>query len=275
MPLRTRTRLARPAVTAALALAALAVGMAPAHGSDTRAAPSDPPPADFTVTLSSSATATDYAHRTVDLSGTVTRADGTPVADAPVQLGKSVLYNTWNPWGDPIDPTEREHLGLGTVHTDDQGRFTLSNVTADRWQDKPSVFLFPRHRVEFQASYDPGDPDDNHFFYADTRVDVRPVASSLTYKVNKTEVRAGDTLVVKGKVTWPAGHAPVAGTRVLLRTYFESAYNAQTTTDARGNFTVRAKIRAYDKEFVLFSAPKDYYIAGVSKDLPVKNISTP
>lgn len=271
--MRLRTPIARLTATAALALATVAAGMAPAHGTGTRAASSEPPPADFTVTLSSSPTATDFDHRTVDLAGTVTRADGTPVADAPVKIGKSVLYNTWNPWGDPIDPTEREHLALGTVRTDGQGRFSLPNVRADRWQDTASIFLFPRHRVEFQASYDPGDPDDHHFFYADTRVDAEPVASSLTYKVNKTEVHAGDTLVVKGRVTWPAGHGPVAGTRVLLRTYFESAYNAQTTTDARGNFTVRAKIRDYDKEFVLFSAPKDYYIAGASKELPVKNVT--
>ncbi|MFD9076986.1 acyl carrier protein [Streptomyces lasiicapitis] len=273
--MRLRIPAARLTATAALALATIAVGTAPAHGSDTPGTPSDPPPGDFTVTLSTTPTATDYAHRTVDLTGTVTRADGTPVAEAPVKLGKDVLYNTWNPWGDPIDPTEREHLDLGTVRTDDKGQFTLPSVRADRWQDKGSLFLAPRHQVEFQASYDPGDPDDNYFFYASTRVRVQPVAGTLTYKVNKTKVRAGDTLVVKGKVAWPAGHGPVAGTRVLLRTYFESEYNAQTTTDARGNFTVRAKIRGYDKEFVLFSAPKDYYVAGASKDLPVNNDTAP
>lgn len=278
MHLRTRPPVARLTATAALALATLATlshGLAPAHAADTARPSDDPPPSPYTVSLTSSASTTDYAHRDVDLTGTVTRADGTPVADAPVVLLKSVLYDTWNPWGDPIDPTERETLNLGTVRTDAKGNFTLPDVKADRWEDKPSVFLFPRHRVEFQASYDPGDPDDNEIYFGGTRVAAQPVTSTLTYKVNRTKVRKGDTLVVTGKVTWPAGHGPVAGTRVFLRTYYESAYDAQTKTDASGLFTVRAKIRGYDNEFVVFSAPKDYYIAGASKDLPVKNVTRP
>ncbi|GGV09330.1 acyl carrier protein [Streptomyces spectabilis] len=270
---RSRIPIVRLAATAALALATLAVGVPSAQASDTapaaRPAPDDP----FVVTLSTNVSTTDFTHRKVKLSGTVTRADGTPVAGAPVKLLKTVLYDTWNPWGDPIDPIERETLPLGTLHTDAQGRFAVSNVPADRWLDRDSIHLFPRHQVEFQASYDPGDPSDGHFYYADTTVEVRPVTSALTYKVNKTKVRAGDTLVVTGKVTWPAGHGPVKGTRVLLRTYYESAYDAKTTTDARGNFTVRAKIRGYDRDFVLFSAPKDYYVAGASKKLPVKNVT--
>ncbi|WJV44229.1 acyl carrier protein [Streptomyces flavofungini] len=275
MHLRTRTPVARLTATAALALATLALGMAPAHGADTAASTDDPPEAAYTVSLTSSESTADYAHRDVDLTGTVTRADGSPVADAPVELLKSVLYDTWNPWGDPIDPTERETLDLGTVRTDTKGNFTLRDVKADRWEDKDSVFLFPRHRVEFQASYDPGDPSDNEIYFGDTTVAAQPVASTLTYKVNRTKVREGDTLIVTGKVTWPAGHGPVAGTRILLRTYYESAYNAQARTDANGKFTVRAKIRGYDNEFVVFSAPKDYYIAGASMDLPVKNVTRP
>ncbi|MFC7304118.1 acyl carrier protein [Streptomyces monticola] len=264
----------RLAVIAVLVLAtSLALGMPAAHGAQSALAPGEPPQPDFEVSISSSPAETDFGRRTVDLAGAVTRADGIPVADAPVQLTKSVLYDTWNPWGDPIDPTERETLSLGTVHTDAEGRFTLSGVTADRWQNEPSIHLFPRHRVEFGALYDPGDPTDHYAFFGDTTVAVQPVTSTLTYKVSRTKVRAGDTLVVVGQVTWPAGHGPVAGTRVLLRTYFESAYNARATTDANGRFAIRVKIRSYDREFVVFSAPGDYYIAGASHVLPVKNVT--
>ncbi|MFI6007256.1 acyl carrier protein [Streptomyces sp. NPDC051243] len=259
-----RSTAARPTAVAALALAATAALVQPAHAADGD---------DYQVTLTSSTATTDYANRTVDLTGTLTRADGTPVADAPVRLEASVLFDTWNPWGDPIDPTEWETRDLGTVHTDDEGHFTLEDVPADRVDDQPSPYLFPRHRVMFRAVYDT-DPTDFHMAFADTTVKVEPVTSAITYRVNKTKVRVGDTLVVKGRIAWPAGHGPIAGTRVFLRTYFESAYNAQTTTDARGDFTVRAKIRNYDNEFVIFSAPKDYYIAGASKDLPVKNVTS-
>jgi hypothetical protein len=258
-----RSTAARPTAVAALALAATALVAPSAHAADGD---------DYVVTLTSSTATTDYTNRTVDLTGTLTRTDGTAVADAPVQLQESVLFNTWNPWGDPIDPTEWETRDVGTVRTDDEGHFTLEDVPADRVENTPSPYLFPRHQVMFRAIYDT-DPSDFHMTLADTTVKVKPVASSLSYQVNKVKVRVGDTLVVKGRVTWPAGHGPVAGTRVFLRTYFESAYNAQTTTDAQGNFTVRAKIRDYDNEFVVFSAPKDYYVAGASKDLPVENIT--
>ncbi|MVO85549.1 acyl carrier protein [Streptomyces sp. p1417] len=271
--MRPPSPVARLAATAALALATLAFGLAPAHGADTASVPGGPPERAYTVSVTTDTSSTDFGRRTVDVTGSVTRADGTPVADAPVKLGKSVLFNTWNPWGDPIDPTEREFLKLGTVRTDAEGRFSLPDVTADRWETTDSVHLFPRHQVEFQASYDPGPPDDNEIYFGDTTVHAQAVPSTITYKVNRTKVRAGDTLVVTGKVTWPTGHGPVAGTRVLLRTYYESAYDAKTTTDARGNFTVRAKIRGYDHEFVVFSAPRDYYVAGASADLPVKNVT--
>ncbi|MFD9904269.1 acyl carrier protein [Streptomyces sp. NPDC059063] len=267
--MRSRLPVAGLTATATLALATLTVAIPSAHASDT--APEPVP--DYNVTLSASPTATDYGHRKVNLSGTVTRADGTPVADAPVKLFEAVTYNTWNPWGDPIDPTEREARNLRTVRTDAQGRFTLKKVKADRWKDTPSIYLFPRHEVQFDASYDPGDPDDNEIYFGQTTVGVRTVTSSISYKVNKTKVRKGDTLVVTGKVKWPAGHGSVKGAPVLLRTYYEAAYNAKTTADARGNFTVRAKIRSYDNEFAIFSAPKDYYIAGADKALPVKNVT--
>ncbi|EKX67886.1 carboxypeptidase regulatory-like domain-containing protein [Streptomyces ipomoeae] len=263
---------ARLTTTAVLALAVAAAGMPPAHANDRAAG--DAADAGYRLDISADRFTTDYDERTVDLTGVLTRADGTPVADAPVELGQSVLYNTWNPWGDPIDPTERETRSLGTVRTDAEGRFTLSGVPADRWEQKPSLFLNPRHEVEFYASYDPAeDPTDHDMLFARAGVAVKPVVSGITYKVNKSSVRAGDTLVVTGKVTWPAGHGPVAGTRVFLRTYFESQYNARTTTDAKGNFTLRAKIRGYDREFVIFSAPADYYIAKASKALPVRNVT--
>ncbi|QOV40587.1 acyl carrier protein [Streptomyces ferrugineus] len=258
-----RSTAARSTAVAVLLMAASAVVLPPAHAADGD---------EYVVTLDSSTATTDYTHRTVDLTGTLTRTDGTPVAGAPVRLEESVLFDTWNPWGDPIDPTEWETRGLGTVHTDAEGHFTLEDVPADRVESTPSPYLFPRHEVMFRAVYDT-DPTDFHMAFADTTVKVRPVTSALAYRVNKTTVREGDTLVVKGRISWPAGHGPIAGTRVFLRTYYESSYNARTTTDARGNFTVRARIRDYDNEFVIFSAPKDYYVAGASKDLPVKNVT--
>ncbi|MFJ8630569.1 acyl carrier protein [Streptomyces sp. NPDC093568] len=258
-----RSTAARPTAVAALALAATALVAPSAHAADGD---------DYVVTLTSSTATTDYSDRTVDLTGTLTRADGSAVADAPVQLQESVLFDTWNPWGDPIDPTEWETRDLATVRTDGEGHFTLEDVPADRVADTPSPHLFPRHQVMFRAVYDT-DPTDFHMAFADTTVNVEAVPSSITYQVNKVKVHVGDTLVVKGKVTWPAGHGPVAGTRVFLRTYYESAYNARTTTDAQGNFTVRAKIRGYDNEFVVFSAPTDYYVGGASKNLPVENVT--
>lgn len=254
---------ARLATTTALALVTAAILVPPAHAADGD---------DYQVTLTSSSATTDYDHRTVDLTGTLTRTDGTPLADAPVQLEESVLFDTWNPWGDPIDPTEWETRSLGTVRTDAQGRFTLEDVPADRADSAPSRYLSPSHEVRFRAVYDT-DPTDTHMAFADVGVRVKPVASTLSWRVNKLIVRPGDSLTVTGKVTWPAGHGPVAGTRVFLRQYFESQYDAQTTTDANGNFTIKTKIRKGDLEFVVFSAPKDYYIAGVSKDLPVMNVA--
>jgi hypothetical protein len=257
-----RLQAARTTAVAVLTLLTGAVVVPSAHSADR----------DYTVTLTSSTATTDFDHRTVDLTGTLTRPDGTPAADTPVQLEQSVLFNTWNPWGDPIDPTEWETRSLGTVRTDVKGRFTLEDVPADRWDDQPSRYLSPRHEVQFRAMYDT-DPSDGQMAFADTSVSVEPVASSLTYRVSNVVVHPGMRLTVTGKVTWPAGHGPVAGTRVFLRQYYESEYNAQTTTDADGNFTINTRIREGDHEFVLFSAPKDYYMASASKELPVRNIA--
>ncbi|MFE0629451.1 hypothetical protein ACFW3D_21135 [Streptomyces sp. NPDC058864] len=291
--MRSRPAAGRSTATALFALLIIGAS-APAHAAPTAPATSSPPTtpatsstsstapttssptrapaaASYRLTLSATPDHTDFGRRKVDLSGTLTRADGSPVTDASVSVGQGVMYATWNPWGDPINPVESESRSLGTLHTDQNGRFTLDDVAADRWTDKNSVLLSPLDQVQFYATYDPAeDPSDHDVVYADTTVSTSPVASTLTYKVNKNTVRVGDTLTVTGKVSWPAGHGPIAGTRVFLRTYYENQYNAQTTTDGQGNFTVSAKIRSYDREFVIFSAPRDYYISGAEHRLPVK-----
>ncbi|MEU1622066.1 hypothetical protein ABZ479_32800 [Streptomyces sp. NPDC005722] len=284
----SRPTAGRSTATALLALLIAGVS-APAHATPTPpATPSSPNAsttaptntsspttapvaASYRLSLSAAPDHTEFGQRKVDLSGTLTRSDGSPVADAAISVGQGVMYATWNPWGDPINPVESESRSLGTLHTDDSGRFTLANVAADRWLDKNSVLLSPLDQVEFYATYDPAeDPSDHDVVYADATVNTSPVTSTLTYKVSKNTVRAGDTLTVTGRVSWPAGHGPVAGTRVFLRTYYENQYNAQTTTDGQGNFTVSAKIKSYDRDFVIFSAPHDYYISGAEHTLPVK-----
>ncbi|MFF6979759.1 acyl carrier protein [Streptomyces sp. NPDC008343] len=261
--MRMRLTAARPIAVAALTLLASAVVVPSAHSADR----------DYTVTLTTSTDTTGFDHRTVDLTGTLTGPDGKPAANHPVQLEQSVLFNTWNPWGDPIDPTEWETRSLGTVRTDSEGRFKLEDVPADRWDAQPSHYLDPRHEVLFRAMYDTDNPTDGQMAFADAEVSVQPVASSLSYRVSNIIVRAGMRLTVTGKVTLPAGHGPVEGTRVFLRQYYENEYQAQATTDAAGNFTINTTVRGYDNEFVLFSAPEDYYISGASKELPVKNIT--
>lgn len=232
----------------------------------------------YTVTLAADPVSTDFDHRTVTLTGAVTRSDGTPVADGAVQLGESVLYETWNPWEDPIDPIERETRTVDNVRTDENGQFSLSDVLVDRWSEEPSRYLNPLNEVNFFANYDADpandDPLGRDIFSAQLPVATTPVASTLTYKVDKKKVREGDTLTVTGNVSWPDGHGPVAGTRVFLRTYSQTPgqYNAQTTADAAGNFTVSSEVRDFDDEFVIFSAPSDYYISGVSHKLPVEKV---
>ncbi|MGW3245494.1 acyl carrier protein [Streptomyces sp. NPDC001070] len=283
--MRSRPAAGRSTATALFALL-IAGATAPAHAAPTAPATSsspttaptnthssttEPAAASYRLTLSATPDHTDFGHRKVDLSGTLTRSDGTPVVDASISVGQGVMYATWNPWGDPINPVESEGRSLGTLRTDESGRFTLDDVAADRWLDRDSVLLSPLNQVEFYSTYNSAeDPSDHDVVYADATVSTSPVASTLTYKVNKTQVHTGDTLTVTGKVSWPAGHGPVAGTRVFLRTYYENQYNAQTTTDGQGNFTVSAKIRSHDREFVIFSAPHDYYISGAEHTLPVK-----
>ncbi|MFF1449895.1 acyl carrier protein [Streptomyces sp. NPDC058274] len=274
--MRLRPLAARLTATALLALTTTAAATLPASAEPAggAGAPGTSTPAPYQLTLSTNPSTADFGHRTVNLTGTLSRADGSPVTDATVPVKEAVLYKTWNPWGDPIDPIERESRSLGTLRTDSNGHFTLDGVSADRWLTQNSTFVTPLNQVQFYASYDPPeDPTNQDIVFAETTVVTQPTAGTISYKVNKTRVHAGEILVVQGKVTWPAGHGPVAGTRVLLRTYFESSFNAQTTTDAQGNFIVTSKIRDYDNEFVIFSAPNDYYLAGASQNLPVKNLS--
>ncbi|GHH69225.1 hypothetical protein GCM10018793_01350 [Streptomyces sulfonofaciens] len=286
--MHTRSTTARIAATVLFALATTAAGVLPATAltaeptaasgtSATSAASAESAAsasAGYHLALSTDPASPDFTDRTVDVGGVLTRDDGTPVADAPVSVGEGVLFETWNPWGDPIDPVERESRGLGTVRTDENGRFTLPDVTADRWDSTPSPFLTPLHEVEFWASYDPPeDPTDQDIVFGDTLVNTPSVSSGITYRVNRTKVRAGDTLTVTGKVIFPEGHGPVAGTRVLLRGNWENEYNAQTTADADGNFTVSLKVQDYYQDFAVFSAPNDYFISKAGQDLPVVNVT--
>lgn len=265
--MRTRPLPVRFAATALLTLATLA---ASTYAAAPDAAASDD---GYVVTLQSDPAVTDYDRRHTDLSGTVTHTDGTPVADADVQLNEFLVFDTWNPWGDPIDPEYLETNPLGTLHTDADGRFGLADVLVDHVTD--SSLMNSAHQVRFAAVYDvdgdPNTPQDS--YYGESTMDVDAVPSTLTYHVNKTTVHAGDTLTVTGTVDWADGHGPVAGTEVFLRTYYENEYRVRTTTDENGTFTLSAQVRDYDNEFVVFSAPRDYYVAGVSRTLPVTNKS--
>jgi hypothetical protein len=265
--MRTRPLPARLATTALLSLATIATstcltapGAAAAHHG-------------CTVTLRTDPAATDYDHRHTDLSGTVTHADGTPVANADVELNEFLVFDTWNPWGDPIDPEYVETNPLGTLHTDADGKFSLAQVLVDHTTD--SSLINSAHRVDFTAGYDvdgdPNTPQDS--CVGQSSLTAEAVPSTLTYHVNKTRVHAGDTLTVTGTVGWADGHGPVAGTEVFLRTYYENEYRVKTTTDEKGAFTLSARVRDYDNEFVVFSAPRDYYVAGETHTLPVTNQS--
>jgi hypothetical protein len=263
----TPTRLA---ATAALLLAAGALS-APAAS----ARPSDASPGDaYVLTVSTNPTSTDYDNRTVDVTGTVTKAGGTPAPNIPVTVKEVVLFTTWNPWGDPIDPTYYEPRDLGKPVSDADGKFTIPDVDIDHVTG--SSLLNVRHQVEITASYDedgnPSTPQDGYF--ARTRVAVKTKVSAVSYQVNKRKVKNGTILTVWGKVTVPRG-VERAGNEVFLQTYWENEYRVQTTTEEDGFFVMSVRVRGYDDRFVLRTAPRDLYVSGATKRLPIINTSLP
>ncbi|MEV4446702.1 MULTISPECIES: hypothetical protein [Streptomyces] len=58
--------------------------------------------------MTTNPTSTAYDNRHVDVTGSVTKADGTPAPNIPVTIQEVVRFTTWNPWGDPIDPNYYE-----------------------------------------------------------------------------------------------------------------------------------------------------------------------
>ncbi|WP_433893387.1 hypothetical protein [Streptomyces sp. CA-111067] len=266
--MRIRTAPARLAAAVTLILAAVAAGTLPAHASG--AAPQDEPPArPYRLTLQTDPASTDYGHRTVDLSGTLTStADGSPAPGHAVVLTEDVVFETWNPWQDPIDPAEYETRTLGTITTDRNGRFEIPDALVDHVGDTSLARVV--HFVYLNAQFDPdGNPNTNDDAYASIQLQAAPVPTTLTYHLDRTRVHTGDTLTVTGNVNWPAGHGSLAGTEVFLRAYWEAESNARTTTDASGNFTIRYKVGDIDEDFALFTAPRDYYLAGTEIPLPV------
>ncbi|MFI2264296.1 acyl carrier protein [Streptomyces tubercidicus] len=260
----------RLAATAALLLAAGALS-APAAS----AKPSDASPGDaYVLTVSTNPTSTDYDNRTVDVTGTVTKADGTPAPNIPVTVQEVVRFTTWNPWGDPIDPTYYEPRELGTPVTNANGKFTIPDVDIDHVTG--SSLLNVQHGVQITAlddqDGDPNTPQDG--YYADTTVAANAKSSSVSYQVNKKKVKAGDILTVQGKVTLPKGGEP-QGTEVFLQTYWEQEYHVKTTAEADGSFVLSVRVARDDDTFELRTAPTDLYVAGADQPLPITNTSHP
>ncbi|MFG2367990.1 acyl carrier protein [Streptomyces mirabilis] len=260
----------RLAATAALLLAAGALS-APAAS----AKPSDASPGDaYVLTVTTNPAGTDYDNRHVDVTGTVTKADGTPAPHIPVTIQEVVQFTTWNPWGDPIDPNYYEPRDLGKPVTDASGKFTIPDVDIDHVTG--SSLLNVQHGVHITALYDEdGDlntPQDGYF--ADTTVAANTKSSSVSYQVNKKKVKAGDILTVQGKVTLPKGVEP-GGTEVFLQTYWESEYHVKTTTEDDGFFVLSVRVSRDDDTFELRTAPTDLYVAGADQPLPITNTSLP
>lgn len=227
-----------------------------------------PPGQSYALNLSTDPASTDYDHRTVDLTGVLTTADGTPVPNGSVVVSETLIFDTWNPWGDPIDPYSYESRPLGTVPTDQDGRFALPGTLIDHVGT--STLARSAHYVELDAEYDPdGDPATYNSVYDRTVLHAAPVPTTLTYKVSGNRVHEGDVLTVTGTVGVAPGHGSLAGTQVFLRAYWEAQSNAMTTTDAAGRFTFRYKVGRDDYDFAIFSAPLDYYLAGTEYALPV------
>ncbi|MFJ8137060.1 acyl carrier protein [Streptomyces sp. NPDC096013] len=257
----------RLAATAALLLAAGALS-APAASAD------DAPSKAYVLTVTTSPTTTNYQERHVDVTGTVTKADGTPAPNIPVTLQEVVQFTTWNPWGDPIDPNYYEPRDLGKPVTDANGKFTVPDVDIDH--SGGSSLLNVQHDVHITASYDedgdPNTPQDGYF--TETTVAAKARTSKISYSVNKKKVKAGDILTVQGKVTLPQGVEP-EGTEVFLQTYWEQQYHVKVTAEDDGFFVMSVRVSSYDDTFVLRTAPRDLYVAGATQKLPITNTSLP
>ncbi|MGW1714648.1 acyl carrier protein [Streptomyces sp. NPDC002156] len=260
----------RLAATVAFLLAAGALSV-PAASAKPLA---DEPVRDYVLTVSTNPTSTDYDNRRVDVTGTVTKADGTPAADIPVTVQEVVRFTTWNPWGDPIDPTYYDPRDLGTPVTDSTGKFSIPDVNIDSMSG--NSLLNVQRDVQITASYDvDGDlntPQDGYF--TDTTVATKAKSSSISYKVNKKRVKAGDILTVQGKVTLPKG-VEETGTEVFLQTYWESEYDVKTRAEEDGFFVMSVRVSGYDDTFALRTAPTDLYVAGTHVTLPITNTSLP
>ncbi|WP_328496639.1 acyl carrier protein [Streptomyces sp. NBC_00414] len=261
----------RLAAVAALLLATGALSTPAASARSADAAPGD----DYVLTVSTDPAGTDYDNRHVDVTGTVTKADGTPAPNIRVTVEEVVRFTTWNPWGDPIDPTYYEPRELGKPVSDSDGKFTIPDVTIDHVG--AGSLLNVQQGVRITAFYDEdGDldtPQDGYF--ADTTVTADARSSSVSYTViNKRKVKAGDVLVVQGRVTLPKGVDP-EGTEVFLQTYWESQYRARTTAEDDGFFVLSVRVRDYDDTFALRTAPRDMYVSGASRSLPITNTSLP
>ena len=111
-------------------------------------------------------------------------------------------------------------------------------------------------------------------YFADTPVAANAKSSSVSYKVNKKKVKAGDILTVQGKVTLPKGVEP-QGTEVFLQTYWEQESHVKTTVEDDGFFVLSVRVSSYDDTFTLRTAPTDLYVAGAEQKLPITNTSLP
>ncbi|GAA3908251.1 hypothetical protein GCM10023084_70590 [Streptomyces lacrimifluminis] len=258
----------RLAVIAALLLTAGAVS-----GPSASAKPSDAAPSRaYVLTVTTNPTNTNYNNRQVDVTGTVTKADGTPAPNVPVTVQEVIRFTTWNPWGDPIDPNYYEPRDLGKPVTDAKGQFTIPEVDIDHVAG--SSLLNVQRNVQITASFDEdGDlntPQDG--YYTATSVATKPKYSSVSYQVNTNKVKKGTILTVQGKVTLPKGVEP-EGTEVFLQTYWENEYRVKTTAEEDGFFVLSVRVRDYDDTFTLRTAPRDLYVAGATKPLPITNTS--
>lgn len=121
----------RLAAVAALLLTTGALSTPAASAKSADAAPGDA----YVLTVSTDPATTDHDNRRVDVTGTVTKADGTPAPNIPVTVEEVVRFTTWNPWGDPIDPTYYEPRELGRPVSDADGRFTIPDVDIDHVAD--------------------------------------------------------------------------------------------------------------------------------------------